>query len=251
MTGRKHRIAAAFSAAAATYDANAEAQNRAAGLLMERLAPLPAGARVLELGCGTGGLTRLVLDRLGGDAALLATDLSPAMIERNRNALDDPRLRFAVMDAEAPAVAAASQDLVISSLAAQWFGDLPAALNRLAGLLRPGGQLLLATLGHATFAEWRAAHTALGLPPGGDDYPDAAALAAMVAGARVESLPFTLRYADARAFLTVLARLGATTPRPGHRPLPAGTLRRIMARLGAPCAATWEILILSLTKESS
>ncbi len=248
MKERKQRIAAAFSAAAASYDSHAEAQIRTAGLLAERLPPLPAAPRVLELGCGTGILTRRLLDRLGPDADLLATDLSPAMIARSRDTLHDPRLRFAVMDAEAPTVAPAAFDLVVSSLAAQWFADLPAALDRLVGLLKPGGHLLIATLGAGTFAEWRAAHAEMGLEAGIADYPDAAELAAMAKGARVDSVPFTLTHDHARAFLSTLSSLGATTPKPGHRPLPAGALRRIMARLGGPFAITWDILILSVTK---
>lgn len=246
--GRKHRIATAFAAAAASYDANAEAQIRTARLLAARLPPLPAAPRVLELGCGTGLLTRLLLERLGPDAAVLATDLSPAMIARAGGAIDDPRLRFAVMDAEAPALPAAGFDLIVSSLAAQWFADLPAALAGLVTLLKPDGWLLVATLGAGTFAEWRAVHAGMGLEAGIADYPDAARLAAMVAGAEVTSLPFTTAHADARAFLRTLEAIGATTPKAGHRPLPAGTLRRIMARLGAPCTITWDILILGVMK---
>ena len=250
MSARKQRINAAFSAAAAAYDAHAEVQRRTSALLADRLPPLPVRPRVLELGCGTGLLTRLLLDRLGPDAFMVASDLSSAMIAQAQTTLSDPRLRFAVMDAEAPAMEPASIDLVVSSLAAQWFADLPGTLDRLVSLLRPGGRMLIATLGRATFAQWRAAHAALGLDPGIGDYPDADTLAAMVAGAAVESVPFTVTYADARTFLGGLEAIGAATPKPGHRPLPAGTLRRIMARLGAPCAITWDILILSVTKES-
>jgi malonyl-CoA O-methyltransferase len=247
MTPRKQRIRTAFSAAAGTYESAAGAQIRAAGLLADRLGRLPAGARVLELGCGTGLFTRRLLERLDADARILATDLSPAMIERSRVGLDDPRLGFAVLDAEAPDAAGGPFHLIASSLAAQWFADLPATLARLRTLLAPGGRLLIATLGERTFAEWRAAHAALGLRSGVMDYPDADTLAALVPGARIESERFAIAHADGKAFLHSLDAVGAGTPRPGHRPLPAGTLRRIMASLGRPCSITWEILILSAT----
>ncbi|MDO8607992.1 MAG: methyltransferase [Phaeospirillum sp.] len=250
MSGRKRRIVAAFSAAAATYNDHAEAQIRAAGLLLERLPPLPMAARVLELGCGTGLLTQRLLELLGPDAELLATDLSPAMIAQARSAMADSRLCFAVVDAEAPALPDSAFDLIVSSLAAQWFANLPATLDRLVGLLKPGGRLLLTTLGADTFAEWRAAHAATGRTAGIAAYPKAAELQAMIVGATVESAPFAIAYADARAFLKGLEAIGAATPRPGHRPLPAGALRRIMAGLGAPCSITWDILILGVTKES-
>ncbi|RAU21367.1 SAM-dependent methyltransferase [Paramagnetospirillum kuznetsovii] len=242
---RKQRIRNAFSSAAAGYDAAAAAQERAADLVAERIKP---AVRVLELGCGTGLLTRRLLARLGPEARLLATDLSPAMIERTRQGISDPRLSLAVMDAEQPT--GGGYDLIVSSLAAQWFGDLRATLGGLAGLLAPGGTLLVATLGARTFLEWRAAHADLGLTSGVADYPDAAELAAMLPGAEVEAAPFAMTYPDARAFLKVLAAIGAATPRPGHTPLPASRLRAIMAALGSPCAVTWDILILSFSRNS-
>lgn len=237
---RKQTITGAFSAAAATYEAAARAQELAADRLVERL-EAPAPLRVLELGCGTGLLTRRLLAALPAGSDLLATDLSPAMVETAARTC--PNARVAAMDAEAPDVAGPF-DLIASSLAAQWFTDLPGTLGRLAGLLAPGGRLLLATLGPGTFAEWKAAHRAVGRDSGVPDYPGAEALAAMLPGARVESHSFTLDYADGRQFLRSLEALGAQTPRPGHRPLPPGLLRRIMAAMGAPCAVTWDILLL-------
>ncbi|CAA7626193.1 methyltransferase domain-containing protein [Magnetospirillum sp. SS-4] len=251
MSRRKQRIGAAFSAAAGTYDTAALAQIHAADLLAGRLPGPPLEGRILELGCGTGLFTRRLLERLDAQARLLATDLSPRMVERARAGLGDPRLGFVVLDAEAPEPAGGPFDLIASSLAAQWFADLPATLARLAAMLRPGGTLLIATLGAGTFAEWRAAHAALGLRSGVADYPDAGRLAAMLAGATVESERFAITHADARAFLRSLDAVGAGTPRPGHRPLPAGTLRRIMASLGRPCSITWEVLILSMTKKGN
>ena len=245
MNTRKRTVTAAFSAAAGRYESDAEAQIRAAALLAERLPVFSGSPQVLELGCGTGLLTRLLLEHLPPDAKLLASDLSPAMVEQARDGLDDPRLDFAVMDAEAPGLHPASFDLVVSSLAAQWFEDLPATLHRLVGLVRPGGTLLVGTLGSGTFAQWRNAHGELGLEAGIADYPTAAELAAMCPGAEVTSISLTITYADARAFLRALQTIGAATPKPGHRPLLPGSLRRIMARLGAPCTMTWDILILT------
>ncbi|ARJ65773.1 SAM-dependent methyltransferase [Magnetospirillum sp. ME-1] len=238
---RKKAIAGAFSAAAATYESAARAQVWAADALVERLGGLSAPISVLELGCGTGLLTRRLAAVLPKGSRILATDLSPAMVETARNALPD--LSFAVMDAEAPHVAGPF-DLIVSSLAAQWFADLPATLGRLSALLAPGGRLLLATLGAGTFAQWKDAHRALGLDSGVPDYPTADGPAAWLPGVRVESAPLTLDYADGRDFLQSLEALGAQTPKPGHRPLPPGQLRRIIRAMGNPCKITWDILLL-------
>ncbi len=245
---RKTRIEAAFSAAAAGYEAQAQAQVQTADLVVSKLPELPPAAKVLELGCGTGLLTRRLLTRLSDEAQLLATDLSPAMIQQTRESTTDPRLSLAVMDAEHPKGLERGFDLITSSLAAQWFTNLPATLAGLAGLLAPGGHLLIATLGARTFMEWRAAHAAQGLASGVPDYPDAAELAAMLPGANACSEPFTLAYDNARTFLRALESIGAHTPRPGHKPLSAGKLRTIMTALGSPCPITWDILILSFTK---
>ncbi|CUW40631.1 putative methltransferase, enzyme of biotin synthesis [Magnetospirillum sp. XM-1] len=238
---RKKAIAGAFSAAAATYESAARAQVWAADALVERLGGLSAPVSVLELGCGTGLLTRRLAAALPAGSRILATDLSPAMVEAAATRL--PEVSFAVMDAEAPHVTGPF-DMIVSSLAAQWFADLPATLARLAALLTPGGRLLLVTLGAGTFAQWKDAHRALGLDSGVPDYPEAQALAAMLAGAQVESQPLTLDYADGRDFLKSLEALGAQTPKPGHRPLPPGQLRRIIKAMGKPCTVTWDILLL-------
>lgn len=238
---RKKAIAGAFSAAAATYESAARAQVWAAERLVERLDTLAAPVSVLELGCGTGLLTRRLDAALPTGSRIFATDLSPAMIAAARTLL--PNVSFAVMDAEAPHVAGPF-DLIVSSLAAQWFADLPTALARLSALLAPGGRLLLATLGSGTFAQWKDAHRALGLESGVPDYPETQALAAWLPGARVESATLTLDYSDGRDFLKSLEALGAQTPRLGHRPLPPGQLRRIIRAMGKPCDVTWDILLL-------
>ena len=88
----KQRIAAAFSAAVASYEAAAEAQDLAATGLAERVAGLilPPNPRVLEVGCGTGLLTRRLLPKVGGH--WLITDIAPAMVDATRTALP-PRYR--------------------------------------------------------------------------------------------------------------------------------------------------------------
>jgi malonyl-CoA O-methyltransferase len=239
----KQRVAAAFAAAASTYDSAAEAQALAADLLARRVLaePLPAVPRVLEIGCGTGMLTRRLRPALGGD--WLVTDIAPAMVQAARAAAPDAR--FQVMDGECPDVAGPF-DLVVSNLAAQWFADLPAALNRLSSLLAPGGRLVLSTLGKGSFSEWRQAHSALGLACGTPAYPSRARLAESLPPgrkSRVVAEAFAVRYADGWAFLKALKAIGAGTPVAGHRPLSPGGLKRVLSAMGAPAAVTYEVLI--------
>ena len=227
---RRQQIGAAF-AAAHDYDRHARVQARIAQGLAARIAalPLPPAPAVLEIGCGTGHLTAALGTKgLGGH--WLVTDLAPAMVERARARLGEtPQCRFAPLDGErGPDPAGAPFDLVCSSLAFQWFEDPARAAHRLMGWVRPGGWLALATLGERTFSEWRAAHAALGLHPGTVPLPGPDALAALFPGARILVGTEIESHADARDFLSAIKGIGAATPAPGHRPLRAGALRRVM-----------------------
>ncbi|MCR6632479.1 MAG: methyltransferase domain-containing protein [Magnetospirillum sp.] len=240
---RKQKVAAAFAAAATTYDSAAEAQAKAADRLVELVTaePLPAHPTVLEVGCGTGLLTRRLLPRIGGD--WLVTDLSPAMVAAAQAAVGADKAQFRVMDGEHPDAPLGLYDLVVSNMAAQWFADMARAVCQLRARLAPGGRLVLSTLGAGSFAEWRAAHQALGLTCGTPAYPSADALAAQLpGGARVREETVTVRHDDALAFLTALKRIGADTPASGHTPLSPGALRRVARAMGSPVSITYDIL---------
>lgn len=246
MSSHKRTIIEAFSAAARTYEDEAAVQVRTAERLAGlALAPtLATSPRVLEVGCGTGLLTRRLLAATEG-GSFLVTDLSPAMVEQTRAVVRDRRCRFGVMDGELPDVPPESFDLVVSSLAAQWFDELHEALARLARCLVPGGRMAISLVGDGSFAEWRTTLADLGLDSGMRDYPDTSALAAMLpthGHSTVANDRVTVEYTDARAFLAALKAIGANTPRAGYKALPAGSLRRAIAAMGAPCVVTWDVL---------
>ncbi|MHA3792904.1 methyltransferase domain-containing protein [Sphingomonas sp. YL-JM2C] len=241
---RRARIATAFGGADG-YEAAALVQRTAAERLAERIAalPLPSKPRILELGCGTGFLTRAI-DRAIGPARWTISDVAPAMVERARAGLGlDADYR--VIDGEAVDPAIGRFDLIASGMAFQWFADLPGALDRLAALLTPGGAIAFSTMAERSLAEWTEALAAEGLPSGIPAYPGAAALAAMApAGlaAEVSIADLPEPQADARAFLHGLKTIGAGIAAPGHRPLPPAALRRAMARFDAgPRRVTYRI----------
>ena len=230
--GRKQRISDAFGAAAAHYDDHAGPQRFAARLvadLAQRQGPSDA-ARILEIGCGTGLLTRDIQARWPG-AEIIVTDLSPGMLDKAA-AGGLVAGRFLAMDGEAPAFDGPWFDLILSSLAFQWFDDLPAAIARLAALLRPGGSLIFSTMGQGSFARWRAAHAACGLEAGVPDYPSLDALRAMLRG-HADSFAFdetvALDGGGARELIAHLKGIGAVVPSAGRRPLAPAQLRAVMA----------------------
>lgn len=250
---RKDRISAAFGAAG-DYDRHAVIQRAVAARLADAIAARPTAPapRVLEIGCGTGFLSAELAGRIAGGRWLL-TDISALMVDRCRTLLGgDPRFDFAVMDGEAPCAGEQPYDLIASSLAAQWFVDLPGALERAMDLLRPGGCLALATLADGTFAEWRQAHADVGLVDGTPAYPSMEALRRLRPGgaeAMIETVPMIERHADAFAFLRSLKAIGAGTAAPGRRPLSAGQLRRAMDRFEAGgSAVTYCVALCLFTK---
>jgi malonyl-CoA O-methyltransferase len=228
---RKDRIGAAFGAAAGDYEAHADVQRIAAHTVADLAALLKVrpDARILEIGCGTGLLTREVRGRWP-EAELVVTDLAPTMVEQ---AARDPMLAatFMAMDGEQPWFEGAHFDLILSSLAFQWFDDLGVALARLVALLRPGGSLIFSTMAERSFAAWRAAHAACGVAAGTPDYPSLETLRAMLAGfsdAFAFDEDYGLECRSAKELIAHLKGIGASVPVEGRAPLSPGILRRVM-----------------------
>jgi len=159
-----------FSAGAAGYEAHAYAQRLSAvDLLAYTVAAMgaarkggtvgadgePASNRgpalkILEPGCGTGLYTRMLLEAFRG-ASVFGVDISEAMVRVAKRGIDDPRVRFAVADAEE--IATGSYDLVTSNAVFQWFLSLPRTLARMASLLPGKGVLTFSFFGPETYAE--------------------------------------------------------------------------------------------------
>jgi malonyl-CoA O-methyltransferase len=231
-SGRKQRISDAFGAAANHYDDHAGPQRAAAALVAELAQRQKPGGvqRILEIGCGTGFLTRDIQARWPV-AELIVTDLSPEMLARTaRHAFVAGT--FLAMDGESPPFEGEWFDLILSSLAFQWFDDLPDALGRLASLLRPGGSLIFSTMGEGSFCNWREAHVDCGLIAGVPAYPSLADLRSVLSSYE-DAFAFDEIYPlgcdGARGLIAHLKGIGAVVPNDGRKPLSPKELRRTMA----------------------
>ncbi|MEV6314856.1 methyltransferase domain-containing protein [Streptomyces sp. NPDC051776] len=109
-----------------------------AGRLADWLPDEPSD--VLDLGCGTGSLSRLAAD-LGH--RITAVDLSAAMAARARAKLEGTGARVLVGDASEPPVGERRFDVVLARHVLWMMDDPAAVLRRWSALLRPGGRLVL------------------------------------------------------------------------------------------------------------
>ncbi len=104
---------------------------------------LPEGARVLEVGCGNGAATKLIMRHID-PAQLVGIDPSSVFIEMAGEAFaGDPRVSFAVGDAVATGQADACFDLVVAHTVFSHLADPEGALTEARRVLRPGGQLVI------------------------------------------------------------------------------------------------------------
>jgi SAM-dependent methyltransferase len=113
--------------------------DRCAPGILALLAPVrQRGGLVLELGCGTGLLTRYLVE---AGHRVIATDASPAMLHHGRQVLPNVELRQLVLpdDPLPPADAVVSIGHVLNYLSDE--AAVARAAAAMAGALRPGGVL--------------------------------------------------------------------------------------------------------------
>jgi SAM-dependent methyltransferase len=100
---------------------------------------LAPGARVLELGCGLGRFTEMLLER---DFYVTALDLSPHLIERLQKTLVSARLAVAVGGAEHLATLVAGPfDAVVGFFFLHHLREPDEVLGAARSVLAPGGQI--------------------------------------------------------------------------------------------------------------
>jgi ubiquinone/menaquinone biosynthesis C-methylase UbiE len=119
--------------------------------MLREVAPQP-GHTILELACGAGDLGYGALDRAGGRARLISTDLSDAMLDvaRRRGAqLAVENVEYRTMDAQQIDLDADSVDRVLCRYGLMLMPDPAAALVGTRRVLRGGGRLVLAVWGPA------------------------------------------------------------------------------------------------------
>lgn len=150
----KKKLERRFSRNAKTYDTYASVQKIMSHKLMDHINVKQVG-KILEIGCGTGYLTSLLLEAYP-HAHISAVDLAPGMIDVAKQRVDalnaEDRVEFICADIESD-FPKTSYDLIISNATFQWFNHPGDMAEKILTHLEPHGQCLFSTFGNNTFKE--------------------------------------------------------------------------------------------------
>lgn len=113
------------------------------------LAKLPAEARVLELGCGSGAMWMACPERIPAGWSITLSDFSAGMLDSAwRNLVTLGRgFKFEQIDTQSIPYPDETFDIVIANSMLYHVPDRPKALGEIRRVLRPGGYLVAATGG--------------------------------------------------------------------------------------------------------
>ena len=144
----KELIKKRFGRKLSSYNTHARIQKQMA----EKLINLVSGEKenILEIGCGTGLLTKLVSDKLsfGKYVALdIVSGCGDFINKINKN------IEFVNCDIENYINNTEKYDLIISNASLQWIENLPDFIHKLYSKLKNGGTLLFTTFGTENFRE--------------------------------------------------------------------------------------------------
>jgi SAM-dependent methyltransferase len=248
------------------------------GAATERMldaAKITAGSRVLDVAAGAGGQSLAAARRVGSTGHVLATDISPAILEYATKAASDAGLSNIAtreLDGEHLDVDEASFDAVISRVGLIYFPDQQAALTGILRALRPGGRISAIVYSTAEHNGFFAVPVGIirrraQLPPpapgqpgpfslGGPGVAEAALTTAGFRDIGVESVPSPLRMASAaecvafeRDSFGALHQMLAGLPAP-ERDAAWEEIRQALAEFEGPdgFVGPCEMLVISTTR---
>ncbi len=150
----KQAIATSFSNAAMNYDKASDVQQRIAANVFSRLASAIDNANttpeyIVDAGCGTG----LWTNKLSNLAPhVTGVDLADGMLTFAKSHYSSVK-HWLQADLESMPLIPEQSDYIFSSLAVQWCDDFSAMLAHWLNVLKPGGEVVLATLATDTLYE--------------------------------------------------------------------------------------------------
>ncbi|HDQ44951.1 MAG TPA: methyltransferase domain-containing protein [bacterium] len=127
------------------------------------------GERILDIGAGTGRMTRFLGEFSGRDGCVVAQDIAERMLSESRKISGNGSIHHCCEDVMNLAYRERSFDKILCFCAFPHFQDKPRALSEMARVLKPGGRLLIL---HTDSSErLNAFHATLAAPVNRDRLP--------------------------------------------------------------------------------
>jgi malonyl-CoA O-methyltransferase len=156
----RHKIKQSFATASTTYDKVAALQRSTGLQLLSTFKTENTECSIMDLGCGTGFLSKELLTSIGntGTCCVFAVDMAFPMLAITRNKLIHTKnLQLVCADAEFLPFCAGKFDWVISNLVFQWCNNPAAVFADIKRVLKTNATLVFSTFGAGTLEELKSA----------------------------------------------------------------------------------------------
>lgn len=240
-----------FSNAASVYDEYAIVQKEAATLLHEltlhHIQHCEMPRAILDVGCGTGALTKLMRKAFPG-ARLWAVDLAPGMLDAITQADWIDSLTFPILgdgqQLHTLELSAEMPQLLVSNMCAQWFEDIEDAITQ---WVNHADYLSFSVMLDGSLTEWKQAHEQHALPCGLRPLPTPLQIESTLVGLKesgaikrfdIQYKQLIERHPSGYSFAKRLKAIGANQPKEGHHP---SYLRKVLKTLSQGCNANYEL----------
>ena len=128
---------------AANYERGSAAQRDAGMKTIDKL-EIQKGSTVLDLGCGTGYLTKVLSERVGPEGKVVAVDPDGERLKIAREQYPASNIEY--IQADDKTFPTGKYDLIFSNIVIHWISDKEAAYKRAYENLLPGGRFAFTTV---------------------------------------------------------------------------------------------------------
>ncbi len=131
-----------YHSQAASYEAGSKNQ-QAVGLRMIKMLNVEKGSTVLDLGCGTGYLTKVLSEQVRPEGKVVAVDPDGERLKIARENHSASNIEY--IQADDKTFPPGQYDLIFCNIVIHWIKDKKAALERVHENLHPGGRFAFTT----------------------------------------------------------------------------------------------------------